>query len=1462
MTISNDGELSSMMFDREVGIEDIEKLSKVREYGPDFALHAYAMLRSSTRCLEYSDELYELYIAIFFQIISTASVKDKVVRDVGRIEMNNIAKIGLTNALLEILICRVEKGDSIYMYEGFVEEMCERMTNSFFQSIFMRDPEDPAMDIKLDFMILSLKLIVMLVEKKARMKKEISKKYMFKFAKEYFYESLVLFNQDTGLENDVVFVFKTVFAIDALVTERITSRVNEVFCITGDLPITEENLFKIYVQIAKVSRYSSDGFNDLLFLVFTTNCLISLGLSYRSKFIDTLLVMIEPSSSEPTVMVRPENATETFRKIFHNLRDSESEDKDALVWNFLSFLSRLKLVKDVGDINNIFLKFVVKHPGTVELYSDFILLNGIDVPLHSLHQASNFSFMQRFYSILFNKVRREKHSISHVDRLIVEFLKFFLATKNKELIGILPLVPYIPTKRETLHALYEIYAFLFEKDSIDYVGLFLLKTPALVGISSSIYYNVKYFPDLATKLNLMNVDAQRLVFLGIVYSCESKKIHNFNYTGILEYIEDEDTIRTSREGLIRVVELIHSNYMSRSYEFALSYVNSLLSIALKPRTTETTLIIIEIVLRKVLEKEEKIIFIKEIHQRFQELFILFRKKKFLGAEVIDSYVSLYKGILERIRCASNFYNYVVLCLADLSFFDGEFQKNQFKSFNDLYSHTLSRMRVIEEFPDIFMVDYEWDSSGNLGESMNSLDIASDDANLEGSCLGLRNDLDSGGVQSGGSRAIAKDGGKGPNVRKLKLAKWGEFGLVPRLTERDTEESDRVSHDMYSIIHTGVNESMMSLAPSTGSISLRSSANTTACLDNIDINLLNKGIRRREKSVSWLIDIIYTRRSQSSTIRTVLDLLKLRLENMFEYEDLYILLKAYNILAIRENDSERFLKQALHKGLDFKTDPVICHKLASETGGFYKFFFRTLHFAVSDSASAENPSFPEKNQLVSKFSTVDLILIQNTFKQKVTYKILSRSGIASYRSYFFNVEELDIVDCLTIIKRLEDPFIVSKALEKLKTFGSEVFFYVPQLVQALRHDGILEMVLITLKSLARDGVVSHQLIWNLKANLYKDENKKVKDENYTVFKHCIEEIMNEMSEENRLLFLREEEFVRSLTNISLSLLPYLGFSKDEKRRRINEHLLKVSIHPDIYVPYNPEQKILEVISGSARVLQSHAKVPFMASFKVQDANGQTNIKQLIFKFGDDCRQDMLALQLISMFRSIFKQANLDIFLYPYRVIATEAGCGIIEVIPNSKSRDQIGRENINNLSEYFEYKFGFKESEGYLTALYNFASSLAGYSLVVYFLNIKDRHNGNIMIDDKGRMIHIDFGYMLETSPGNLNIEAPLKLTKEIEELLGGTSGKGFRIYQDLMVKGFLALRRRSKELVMMMDSFVESKLSCYKDNAVENFILRFRFELSDKNARTFILSLIAESSQKFRTWMYDQYQKLTNNISF
>ena len=85
-----------------------------------------------------------------------------------------------------------------------------------------------------------------------------------------------------------------------------------------------------------------------------------------------------------------------------------------------------------------------------------------------------------------------------------------------------------------------------------------------------------------------------------------------------------------------------------------------------------------------------------------------------------------------------------------------------------------------------------------------------------------------------------------------------------------------------------------------------------------------------------------------------------------------------------------------------------------------------------------------------------------------------------------------------------------------------------------------------------------------------------------------------------------------------------------------------------------------------------------------------------------------------------------------------------------------------LLDYFvvQHGKGKIKSNKFKRAQKNFTYSLAGYSLVQYILQIKDRHNGNIMIDPDCHIVNIDYGFLLSNAPGKgLKFEqAPFKLT--------------------------------------------------------------------------------------------------------
>lgn len=477
-----------------------------------------------------------------------------------------------------------------------------------------------------------------------------------------------------------------------------------------------------------------------------------------------------------------------------------------------------------------------------------------------------------------------------------------------------------------------------------------------------------------------------------------------------------------------------------------------------------------------------------------------------------------------------------------------------------------------------------------------------------------------------------------------------------------------------------------------------------------------------------------------------------------------------------------------------------------------------------------------------------------------------------------------------------PFILQYAMRALEAHSVDVtFFYVPQIVQTLRYDALGYVERYIVQTAKFSQLFAHQIIWNMKANSYKDEDSQIPDPIKPELDKVMKNMLSSFSPADHSFYEREFAFFAEVTGISGKLRPYIKRSKAEKKQKIEEELRRIKVDVGVYLPSNPDGIVIGIDRTSGKPLQSHAKAPYMATFWIRKTAGETSeakgapeqahqnagtTKQIdtmevwqsaIFKVGDDCRQDVLALQMIAAFRGIFHHVGLDAYVFPYRVTATAPGCGVIDVLPNSISRDMLGRETVNGLYDYFVSKYGGEQSIRFQEARSNFVKSMAAYSVISYLLQFKDRHNGNIMVDDAGHILHIDFGFCFDIAPGGVKFErAPFKLTSEMVAVMGGVasgqshseSSQPYRWFEELCIKAFLASRPHTEQLVDIVRPMLGSGLPCFKPETMDHFRDRFVLDKSETEAADFMRDLIKKSRGSYSTKGYDQFQLMTNGIPY
>lgn len=271
-----------------------------------------------------------------------------------------------------------------------------------------------------------------------------------------------------------------------------------------------------------------------------------------------------------------------------------------------------------------------------------------------------------------------------------------------------------------------------------------------------------------------------------------------------------------------------------------------------------------------------------------------------------------------------------------------------------------------------------------------------------------------------------------------------------------------------------------------------------------------------------------------------------------------------------------------------------------------------------------------------------------------------------------------------------------------------------------------------------------------------------------------------------------------------------------------------------------------------------------------SNPNWRLVSCIVKARDQLRQEMFAQRLIQEFARIFDRSSVPCWLRAYQIISTSSDSGLIETLTDSISIDSLKKHspNVVTLQDYFVGRFGGRGSHAHKRAVRCFVQSMAGYSIVQYLLNIKDRHNGNLMIDAEGHIIHIDFGFLLSNSPGgNMEFEkSPFKLTNEMVQVMGGTKSGAWKLFKKLCVQGYLEACRYANKIMLMVDIAIpgNESMPCFlqgREYVLENLRERLGVDLSKKERASRMMKLIHTAHGNWTTKAYDQFQKVSLGIA-
>jgi len=424
-----------------------------------------------------------------------------------------------------------------------------------------------------------------------------------------------------------------------------------------------------------------------------------------------------------------------------------------------------------------------------------------------------------------------------------------------------------------------------------------------------------------------------------------------------------------------------------------------------------------------------------------------------------------------------------------------------------------------------------------------------------------------------------------------------------------------------------------------------------------------------------------------------------------------------------------------------------------------------------------------------------------------------------------------------------PQVRAYAVQRLQSASEEeLICYLLQLVQVLRYDKTepkSDLATFLIHEASTNPKIANYLYWYLSVEcndeVYKDFYKQKLNELTTS--------LSQTSGGRKLLaqFEKQELLIRTLTEMC-RFAKKTNLSRNKKMEKLKE-LVKSgkfsclhSITSQLPLPLNFDV-VVTGIKPDIFIFKS-SMAPIKVEFECE--NGPYSI---MFKLGDDMRQDQLVVQLISLMDRLLKKENLDLKLTPYRVLATSNYNGMLELVKNCKNIADVLKDYDNDIKKFLRYHnpdpsgpYGIKAE-----VLKNFVKSCAGYCVITYILGIGDRHLDNLLITYDGRLFHVDFGFILGRDPKPF--PPPMKLCSEMVEGMGGQNSPHYNEFKQYCCEAYNILRKSANLILNLFSLMIDANIQDI--NQGEKSVLKvqekFKLDLTDEEATLMFQALINDS---------------------